>query len=236
MFPRVVGRGSWARGPGAACVLRLIPRRGLSRLHSTLPSEPPAPPEVYRKLTPHEHVLLRPGMYIGSPVVQTQPVWLYDEASACMVWREVEFNAGLYKIFDEILVNALDNRQRDPQGTTRIEVEIDEESGRMSVTNNGQGIPVRRHATEDRWVPQLIMGELYTGSNLDDSTKLTVGGRHGFGAKLTNIFSRSFEVKTADSAAGLSFVQRWHDNMRRTSEPDVLPLPSDSDEGAPWKT
>jgi DNA topoisomerase-2 len=43
----------------------------------------------------------------------------------------------------------------------------------------------------------LIMGELHTGSNFDDATKRTVGGRHGYGAKLTNIFSSSFEVDTA---------------------------------------
>ena len=151
--------------------------------------------EVYQRLTPHEHVLARPGMYIGSPVVVSKSMWLYDDEAQCMVWRSVQFNSGLYKIFDEILVNALDNRQRDPEGTRAIDVEIDE-AGRVSVRNDGRGIPVRRHATEDLWVPEMVMGELHTGSNFDDSTKRTVGGRHGYGAKLTNIFSSSFEVDT----------------------------------------
>ena len=95
--------------------------------------------EVYQRLTPHEHVLARPGMYIGSPVVQAKSMWLYDDEAQCMVWRSVQFNSGLYKIFDEILVNALDNRQRDPEGTRAIDVEIDE-AGRVSVRNDGRGI------------------------------------------------------------------------------------------------
>ena len=181
------------------------------------------PKEVYQRLTPHEHVLARPGMYIGSPAVQMKSMWLYDDELRCMVWRNVRFNSGLYKIFDEILVNALDNRQRDPDGTRAIDVEIDD-SGRISVRNNGRGIPVRKHATEDQWVPQMIMGELHTGSNFDDSTKRTVGGRHGYGAKLTNIFSSSFEVDTADASVGQRYVQQWHDNMRRRDDPAITPL------------
>ena len=166
-------------------------------------------------------------MYIGSPVVATQSTWLYDESSRRMVRRDVQFNSGLYKIFDEILVNALDNRQRDPEGTTSIAVEIDDD-GLISVRNNGLGIPVRKHATEGQWVPELIMGELHTGSNFDDSTKRTVGGRHGFGAKLTNIFSRSFEVHTADAAARQRYVQRWRDNMRHRDAPTITPLAPDA--------
>ena len=40
----------------------------------------------------------------------------------------------------------------------------------------------------------MIFGSLYTGSNFDDSQRRTVGGRHGFGAKLANIFSTAFEA------------------------------------------
>ena len=135
------------------------PKKG--RAKSAVPKEPKSSPkgsgakaatsekEVYQRLTPHEHVLARPGMYIGSPEVVPKSMWLYDDEAQCMVWRSVQFNSGLYKIFDEILVNALDNRQRDPEGTRAIDVEIDE-AGRVSVRNDGRGIPVRRHATEEQ--------------------------------------------------------------------------------------
>ena len=124
-------------------------------------SATPEEEEAYQRLTPHEHVLARPGMYIGSPSVVTKSTWLYDDETQRMVWRSVQFNSGLYKIFDEILVNALDNRQRDPEGTRAIDIEVDE-AGRISVRNDGRGIPVRRHATEGLWVPEMILGELQT--------------------------------------------------------------------------
>ena len=116
--------------------------------------------EAYQRLTPHEHVLARPGMYIGSPSVVTKSTWLFDDEKQRMVWRSVQFNSGLYKIFDEILVNALDNRQRDPEGTSAIDIDIDD-AGRISVRNDGRGIPVRRHATEGLWVPEMNLGELH---------------------------------------------------------------------------
>lgn len=41
-------------------------------------------------------------------------MWVYDNETECMVSREITYVPGLYKIFDEILVNAADNKQRDP--------------------------------------------------------------------------------------------------------------------------
>jgi DNA topoisomerase-2 len=48
-------------------------------------------------------------------------------------------------------------------------------------------------------VPELIFGHLLTSSNYDDTEKKVTGGRNGYGAKLTNIFSKKFTVETADS-------------------------------------
>ena len=180
----------------------------------------------FERLTPVEHVLRRPGMYIGSTSVQIEPLWVHDAAEDRIVWRDAQYIPGLYKIFDEILVNALDNVQRDPAGTNRIDVAIEPHSGRTSVWNNGRGIPVRRHETEGVWLPEMLLGSLFTGSNFDDEAKRTVGGRHGFGAKLTNLFSTAFEVQTADTAAGVLYTQRWAANMSERTEPTIEPLPT----------
>ena len=48
-------------------------------------------------------------------------------------------------------------------------------------------------------MPELVFGHLLTSSNYDDSVKKVTGGRNGFGAKLANIFSKVFIVKTGDS-------------------------------------
>jgi len=50
-----------------------------------------------------------------------------------------------------------------------------------------------------RYVPELIFGHLLTSSNYDDNETRFTGGRHGFGAKLTNIFSKRFKIEIGDA-------------------------------------
>ncbi len=64
--------------------------------------------------------------------------------------------------------------------------------------NNGEGIPIEIHKEYNVYVPELIFGHLLTGSNYDDTEKKVVGGRNGFGAKLTNIFSEKFSIEVGD--------------------------------------
>jgi len=152
---------------------------------------------MYQKKTQLEHILLRPDTYIGSIEKHTQNLWIFDSVSNLMVNRPISFVPGLYKIFDEILVNAADNKQRDPSMNS-LKVVIDAEANTISVCNNGDGVPVEIHQEEKVYVPELIFGHLLTSSNYDDTQKKTTGGRNGYGAKLTNIFSTEFIIETAD--------------------------------------
>jgi DNA topoisomerase-2 len=54
-------------------------------------------------------------MLLGSVEPVTETVWLYDEEQEAMIQKEISFVPGLYKIYDEILVNAADNKQQDPK-------------------------------------------------------------------------------------------------------------------------
>lgn len=78
---------------------------------------------IYQKKSQLEHILLRPDSYIGSVEPLQELMWVYEE-DAGMVQREITYVPGLYKIFDEILVNAADNKVRDPSMNT-IKVDID---------------------------------------------------------------------------------------------------------------
>lgn len=153
--------------------------------------------EMYQKKSQLEHILLRPDTYIGSIEKHTQTLWLYDEEAKMMFHRSINYVPGLYKIFDEILVNAADNKQRDPKMDS-LKVVIDPEKNLISVYNNGDGVPVEVHQEEGVYVPEMIFGHLLTSSNYDDNVKKTTGGRNGYGAKLTNIFSTEFVIETAD--------------------------------------
>eukprot|EP00964_Phaeocystis_antarctica_P029170 scaffold16436_cov67-Phaeocystis_antarctica.AAC.2 len=167
--------------------------------------------ETYQKLTQHEHILQRPDTYVGSIEVNTHEMWCMDPDEGRMKQQKMSYVPGLYKIFDEILVNAADNKQRDST-MNELKVDIDRETGRISVYNNGKGIPVVVHKEHGIYVPELIFGasrppvlvrpsrpqcnasaplphrlttcagHLLTSSNYDDSQKKVTGGRNGYGA------------------------------------------------------
>lgn len=222
----------------------VVPRRTFADQAHDAPAAPAAAPEVaeeaapprrpvqrgnksveetYKKMSQREHILLRPESYVGSTERNVTRQWVVGEDGR-MTERDVSFVPALYKIFDEVLVNAADNVQRN-RSTTEIRVTIDEKAGRFTVWNNGRGVPVKRHADEGVYVPEMVFGQLLTGSNFDDAEVKVVGGRNGFGAKLANIFSRRFRVETVDSAAGLRYEQEWRDNMTVRGEPAVAPAP-----------
>lgn len=178
--------------------------------------------ETYKKLSQLEHILLRPDTYIGSAARAPAgaPVHVWDAEVAGIRPREVVYAPGLYKIFDEILVNAADHMQRDA-GMKTLRVEIEEENGRISVWNDGAGIPIEMHDKEKVWVPELIFGHLLTSSNYDDGEKKVVGGRNGYGAKLANIFSTEFVLETADSQRGKRYKQVFKENMGNVGKPVI---------------
>ncbi|KAF9977382.1 DNA topoisomerase 2 [Actinomortierella ambigua] len=176
--------------------------------------------EIYQKKTPLEHILLRPDTYIGTTEMNELQLWVLNPTTQKFEFRTVNIVPGLYKIVDEILVNAADNKIRDPSMDT-IKIEVDREKGLISVYNNGKGIPVEVHKTEKVYVPELIFGHLLTSSNYDDTQKKVTGGRNGYGAKLCNIFSQEFIVETADAKNGLQYKQVFSKNMSVTGKPKI---------------
>lgn len=129
--------------------------------------------EQYNKKTPLEHVLLRPGMYVG-PVerLPTNYCWVLDptpkgynfssggrnesmdssEEQYRIAQKECGLIPALIKVFDEILVNASDNRLRHPKTCTLLDVRIDpgapDRDPCIRIWNNGKGIPVQVHKEE----------------------------------------------------------------------------------------
>lgn len=68
--------------------------------------------ETYKQLTQYEHILTRPDTYVGSLIFQRDRLWVYNSTEEKLEQREVNYVPGLFKIFDEIIVNAADNFQR----------------------------------------------------------------------------------------------------------------------------
>jgi DNA topoisomerase-2 len=176
--------------------------------------------DQYQKLTQLEHILKRPDTYIGSVEMTTEQMWAFNSETESMENRKVSFVPGLYKIFDEILVNAADNKQRD-KNMNELRVEVSREDGMISVKNNGRGIPVEMHDKEGIWIPEMIFGHLLTSSNYDDDEAKVTGGRNGYGAKLTNIYSTEFTLETVDSKSKQRYRQTWTQNMSKMGKAKI---------------
>ena len=169
--------------------------------------------EVYQKKTQLQHVLDRPGMYIGDIENVTNERWVISENK--FVRKTISYSPGLYKIFDEIFTNATDHSQRDP---TMKKIEVSFEDG-ITIMNDGEGIPIEIHKELNKYVPEIIFGEFHTSSNYDDTEKRTVGGLNGYGSKLTNAFSKKFTIEICDGSK--HYIQTWENNMSTKSEPKI---------------
>ena len=171
--------------------------------------------DKYKVLNHIDHILLRPQTYLGSNKPHTANKWIFSGDK--MIKEEITYVPSFLKIFDEIIINSVDESKRNPQ-LNKIEVTIDKESGMISVKDSG-GIPVVVHKDHGKYVPEVIFGNLMSGSNYDDTEDRIGAGTNGYGSKLTNVFSKVFTVTTCDGAN--VFNQTFTDNMRNREEPQV---------------
>lgn len=242
----------------------------------------------YEKKSPREHILMRPGMYIGQVNPTVLPYYLLNSSKSSIKKENVPYIPGLLKIFDEVLINASDNYIRSNiemkdniNKMTYLNVNIDKIYGtnlltnnkltnkndknensnvnldeeienlkkdfiqnkkkfnddilqeklknltdlsnnlllKITIQNNGNTIPIELHPTEKIYIPELIFGHLLTGTNFDDNTIRLTGGSHGYGAKLTNIFSKKFSVEICNN--NKIYYQEWNENMKICNEPII---------------
>jgi len=182
----------------------------------------------YKKHTHREHILELPDTYIGSVETSVESRWVWNGTKGTMEWRTVRFCPGFLKIFDEILVNALDHRVRQHGRIGKVadavpvkHLDISFTPTTITVRNDGDGIPVEHHAETGIWAPELIFGHLLTSSNYDKEEEKVVGGKNGYGGKLANIFSKSFTIDTVDHRQKKKYIQTWTSNMSAVSAPKV---------------
>ena len=183
------------------------------------------------KLDHRSHILKLPDTYIGSTDKTKDNIWGYnynDSINDSIIFSKENrtYIPGEYKIFDEIIVNALDQYIRtgeNPLSTDKVKniyINVNKDTGEIEVKNDGEGIPIKVHSKEKIYIPELIFGHLLTSTNYDDKKTKHVGGKNGYGAKLTNIYSVEFNIETADGKNKYS--QTFYDNMSRKDEPKIV--------------
>ena len=178
--------------------------------------------ERYQQLDPISHIHQRPDMYVGS-VRSTNHPWTYVlERDPLRIEKKenVVYPDGLLRLFIEVLSNAIDNVWRSRQENircTKIVVNVDKETGRVSIWNDGAHIPIEKTTTTDRMIPEMIFGHLLSGSNFDDTEEKFTSGRNGYGVKLANVFSTHFRILLHDPKQECSYEQVWTDHMRKVN-------------------
>lgn len=177
--------------------------------------------DKYQKKTALEHIIDLPDTYIGSVDKIDEKLYVFDDKTNKIVKKKIQYIPGLERIFEEILLNAFDQTVRKGSGTTKIKVEIDKATNKITVYNDGSGIPVIYKEKEKVWIPDMIFGQLLTSSNYDKNEKRITGGKNGYGAKLTNIFSTEFSLETVDDVRKKKFKMTWKNNMKKKSKEKI---------------
>ena len=201
--------------------------------------------KTYQKKTDREHILDAPDTYIGSVEQDTIKDWIIRDSETLstssnsvvdkrkafkMEHKEFIWIPGLYKCFDEGIVNARDHQIRmqqkiaqgeDVKPVSYIHIDVDHETGIISMTNDGNGIDVEKHPDHNIWIPEMIFGHLRTSTNYDKTEKKIVGGKNGFGFKLVLIYSKWGYVETIDHTRGLKYKQEFKDNLTEIGKPKI---------------
>ena len=176
----------------------------------------------YQKKTDKEHILDNPDTYIGSVESIEDAGYVFENEK--MKLENCTYIPGLYKLFDEAIVNCRDHSIRMKNSINNIQltnIEVTVEDNMFSFKNDGNGIDVVKHPEYDIWIPEMIFAHLRTGTNYDKEEKRIVGGKNGFGAKLIFIWSTYGRLETVDHTRKLKFVQEYKNNLDEKSKPSI---------------
>ena len=185
----------------------------------------------YQRKTDKQHILDNPDTYIGSVENVDADMWIFDNETQKIVQKNIEYIPGLYKLFDEGIVNARDHVMRmiqspilDKRFVSYINANI-EQDGTIILSNDGNGIDIAKHPEYDIWIPELIFGHLRTSTNYDKTEKRIVGGKNGFGFKLALIWSTYGKIETIDHTRGLKYEQTFRNNLDIIEDPIITKVP-----------
>jgi DNA topoisomerase-2 len=178
--------------------------------------------------TDKQHILDNPDTYIGSVETIDADMWIMSEDNNKIVEKNINYIPGLFKLFDEGIVNCRDHVVRmmtkvssnveNALPVSHIDISI-ESDGSITMVNDGNGIDVAQK--DGIWIPELVFGHLRTSTNYNKDEKKIVGGKNGFGFKLVLIWSSYGRIETVDHIRGLKYIQEYKNNLDEICKPSI---------------
>jgi DNA gyrase/topoisomerase IV subunit B len=159
-------------------------------------------------LTDFEHIIKRPTIYVGSVKRSEETLPIIDAGIIKSVVKE--HSVGMYKLFDEVFSNSVDEAKRMSTAMKKIIVEVDVKENSVSITDTGDGFTNGSTINKKSGLSNIetAVSMLRAGSNFDnDSITETLVGTNGMGVSLVNALSNIFEIETTNSKE--VYLQTW---------------------------
>ena len=159
-------------------------------------------------LTDFEHIIKRPTIYVGSVKRSEETLPIIDAGMIKSVVKE--HSVGIYKLFDEVFSNSVDEAKRMSTAMKKIIVEVDVKENSVSITDTGDGFTNGSTINKKSGLSNIetAVSMLRAGSNFDnDSISETLVGTNGMGVSLVNALSNMFEIETANDKE--VYLQTW---------------------------
>lgn len=169
-------------------------------------------------LSDRDHVRLRTTVYLGSTEATTYEVPIFEKDDISI--KQKEFIPALYKAFNEIADNAIDELTQLKKKDKKVTVLHDVIKNRYRIGDNGRGVPIDVHPQTGRHTPETVFTELRSGRNFDDSAKDSgVIGTNGVGSSCVAMLSEEFIVSIKRD--GKFYEQMYKDGTATIDEPSI---------------
>jgi DNA topoisomerase-2 len=160
-------------------------------------------------LTDYEHVLKRPTVYVGSVKRSEEMLPIIGDGFIKSIPKD--YSVGMYKLFDEVFANCIDEAKRMSVAMKSITIDISTLENRVSITDTGDGFingstinKKSKKSNIETAVSMLRSGSNFNNDNIDES----LVGTNGMGISLVNVLSTYFEIETINSKE--VYFQKWN--------------------------
>ncbi len=174
-------------------------------------------------LSERDHILLRPTVYVGSVKPTDEKLPIIRENKLIVEQRSV--SVGMYKLFDEVFSNSLDEAKRMKGKMKKISISIETKNNEVSVTDTGNGFykGTEINKTSGKSNIETAVSQLRAGSNFEnEEIEESLVGTNGMGVSLVNVLSKYFSIETVNDK--MYYKQEWKNYQG--SEPVVSPKSS----------